>query len=209
MTMKIMIDIDGVMNRLLETACGMHGIDYRKIRCYSLSKCEALTEDERKAIMSEFYNLECFKKAWSVPSSEEVEAMRALCTNADVYVHSLSFTREIADFKLLQLLKYYPRLSEHNIILDVVDEKTSKNVNSYDIIIEDCFENIEQAKKVNPYCIGIVVDHLYNLRNVSELKTMENTLVRSDFKSALKTALELVYDDIEDQEILEYNESDT
>ena len=207
--MKIMIDIDGVMNRLLETACKMHGIDYTRIRCYSLSRCEDLTEEERKQIMSEFHNVECFKRAWCVPTSEEVEAMRALCTNAEVYVHSLSYTREIADFKLAQLLKYYPRLNEQNIILDVVDEVAEKEVAVYDIIIEDCFENIEKAKEVNPNCIGIVVDHLYNVSAVCTRGDEPNLIVRSSFTGALTTALEIVYDDLEEDSIYEYNYEDT
>ena len=35
--MNIMIDVDGVMNTLLETACEITGIDYERVRQYSLA----------------------------------------------------------------------------------------------------------------------------------------------------------------------------
>lgn len=195
--MKIMIDIDGVMNNLLETACEMHGIDYNKVKCYSLGQCTEITPEERALIVGEFYNLECFVKSWIVPSSYEVELMRSLCANADVCIRSLSFTREIADFKLEQLLTYYPKLDEDNIILELVDESTDKTIEDYDIIIEDCFDNVVKARQVNPYCIGIIIDHLYNSSNVSALEDKTNMIVRQSFEEALQTALDLVYDDIE------------
>ena len=123
--------------------------------------------------------------------------MKKLCELAEVTVHSLNFTEDIKDFKLTNILRLYPPLSEKNIRLDVVGMGDDKEVGSYDIIIEDCFTNVMKAREINNNCIGIIINHSYNEDEVANMVNSNNIIVRTTFEDALSTALELVYDEME------------
>lgn len=185
--LKVVFDFDGVLNDLVGTACEICGINYADIDEYELKKVKALSEDNRKKLIEAFSDVKTFEKSGVSESITELKMIENI-KNVEVYIHSLCWSEEIAQFKRNILKHKLPWLPEERVILNIKGVESEKDASDFaDILVEDCIANIIRSK---PKMVGILIKKPYNSCTKHASDIMNNKImIADDLESAIDIAL--------------------
>lgn len=167
---RVVFDMDGVLLESIKEACNICGIDHNKLDRYAI-KDSSLSKEEKERLTNSFYSLESFRKAEFVSASNRLNELNKIC---EVFVHTLCWSQEIADWKATELHKRLSKVPKENIIIDIGVNKTL--IPSY-IAVEDCAENLFNSKNFET---GILISKPYNAHDSIEDQLSERNIVRAD-----------------------------
>ena len=140
----VVYDVDDVIIGLNESAHKIAGIDLTKRKYFDVKKETALlTTEQMKGLYRAYNDVETFKKAVIYRGAEDIFSIEDT-NKARVYLHSLSYQQEIADYKVELLSKLYPDIPDDRIMLECGVSKSV--INEVDILVEDCLDNIRRSK---------------------------------------------------------------
>ena len=191
--LKIVVDMDGVIGNLTEVACARAGVDINKFDRYGLDANKKLTDAEKKLIIKEFSDVECFRETYSKVTNAAIGWLRDLCEEADVTLHSFSWTDDIQQFKREWIADRLPFIDEKHLILEKVHNAELK-IAQCDVLVEDRFNNILSTRAKNHNCVGILVRHHYNERHTVMECLCNSIMVAGSFEMAMMLALKIVKD---------------
>lgn len=140
-TINITYDIDDTLWDLNGRICKKHNININKIKRFKIKENESLTEREKAILLSEYSNSNIFENIEWYNGIERITNVEKLSTNnvkIQVWVHSNSFSQEIADLKLKQI-KDKVSIPKNRIILDTINVSKAgrKNINIDNFILID------------------------------------------------------------------------
>lgn len=180
---KVIFDLDGVIIKNIEKICRVYDIDFRKIKNYSIRKCSELTDKEIELIISKFADAEMFDELY-----DGAEKLKYVNERHDLHINSLSCSAEVAEFKRKLLKSLIPDIQDDGMVLSVIDDHLSKELDECDIVVEDCFENLmknytkfSKAYLINrPYNIDICLDGLDKIHRCESLDSCIDRLLTED-----------------------------
>lgn len=171
--LEVVFDIDGVLNTMTETACDELGINPTDLIQYEISTNPRLTEDNKNNLYRLFGDVEFFKRIYVIPEISRLKEIQDT-GRANVSIHSLSWNREIAEFKKQMLRERLNWLPRKRVILEVNGVDSIKNdTENCDILVEDCITNIVKSKPRN---MGILIKKSYNRPETYNIDVKEHNI---------------------------------
>lgn len=155
-TKRIVFDIDDVLWSLNKRICDKHNIDIKKIKNFKISLNKELTENEVNTLFTEYGNPDIFKNIIWNDGIERVNELNKLVNSEynkyEVVIHSNSFSKDIADLKISQLIQ----------VLDITDKqlfmnyngKTKQDLENTFIVVDDSPYNILNSKAEHKIMLG-------------------------------------------------------
>lgn len=141
---KVVYDCDDVLLGLNEVAHQIVGIDLEKRRYYNIRKeTHCLTEEQMDSMIRAYNDVETFKKAKLYDGSDDILDVEKQGL-AEVYIHSLSYQKEIAEYKDWLLRGKYPELPIERLWLECGEDKSA--MENIDILVEDSIDNVMKSK---------------------------------------------------------------
>jgi len=154
---KIVYDVDNVLNNLMDYICEAYNIDIKKIRRYDISENIELTYSEKNKIFRAFNDKDIFLNLKYDESIGEILNCNNADNNIEVHIHSLSMNHEIESVKYSKIIELLKNIDESNIVFEVGSKKSV--MHDVDVLVEDCIENCVKAN-VKKFCI--LLDKTYN-----------------------------------------------
>ena len=140
--LKVVFDYDGPLHDLLLAIELFTGVAKERFKVYNFKDTDELYAWEIESVISACHSSELFEVCGMRDMKPVTELF--LTGLADIYIHSLCWTQDIADTKRNLIHKYLPWLPNDKIILDVDKEKTV--LYDVDILVEDCAANINKSR---------------------------------------------------------------
>lgn len=171
--LKIVFDMDNVLNNLLEHTFDLAGIDRFKIKHinnYDIFKNSILTSDEKDKIIKLWHTPETFLGCMPQEGIEEIIKLKDLC-GIDLIIHSRCESTEIMQVKMDWLRRYIKDMQDIEVKFEVKQKTPCSDVYA---IVEDNLEYLLQCKAN----YKVIIDMPYNKEENYEIAKNANEIVR-------------------------------
>lgn len=170
--LNVVYDVDDVLNNLNDYVFDTLKLPKAK-RFVIAENSDIYTEQQVEAIIQMYRDSETFKHLKFVPGARDICRIEKT-GKALTWINSSNFTEDVAKVKLKDLVTNIPDLNPDRIIL-VIGTGNSKNAVSADIIIEDCFTNLN---KYPDGCLKILIDKEHNQASEYDTTDAEKGITR-------------------------------
>lgn len=155
--LRVIYDVDDVLNNLNEVAAKIAGVDRAKFIRFNLKECPDLTANELERMYAAYSSLETFKQTSLNPGAKRICGIQRTGL-AEVGIHSTSFNQDIIDYKFKVLTTEIPGLNPD--LINLVNSGSHKDpIENADIVVED---NLEMLLKYDANTLKILIDRSHN-----------------------------------------------
>lgn len=119
----VLFDVDDVLWGLSERVAEHVGVHYSKLVDFHILENDLLTMKQRLAINEAYRTPQIFRNIEFFPGAERIFELESF--GVLVQICSNSFSEEVRDLKLQQLLRLYPGISSEKLLLNIVNEKST------------------------------------------------------------------------------------
>lgn len=141
---KVVYDIDDVLNNLNDVVMGELGIERWRVKQFRIRDNKDLTQEEIDRIQAHYANPDVFARTTICPSIKHILDIETINPEVAVFIHSLSYSEKIKQVKERQLAQAIPEMRHDRILLEVGGDKAV--LDDIHILVEDSYINCVDSK---------------------------------------------------------------
>lgn len=181
-------DVDDVLNNLNDYV--FETLRLHKAKRFKIPEnTDQYTEDQMKSIINMYGDPNTFRNLRYVPGARDICKIEKT-GKALTWINSSNYTEDIAKVKLESLIANIPDLNIDRIIL-VIGLGANKNAVDADIIVEDCFTNLD---KYHDGTLKILIDKTHNQAETYGSTDAEKGITRVKSLVEANTIIQCVVD---------------